>query len=71
MPLRFLEKLRRSYLEGFGGLGFTTPVVSYAPRPIFMSVSKLLGIMDSVGKSRKEPASSLLRGMGVRESMVD
>ena len=61
-PLAVLEGVRQLYLEGFGGLGLTTPVVSYAPRPIFISVSRACDIMDVVVVSgQKDQAVSSLK----------
>ena len=33
-------------MEGLGGFGLLTPVVSYAPRPMFMSISEMFDIID-------------------------
>ena len=48
MPTGILEDVL-VYFEGFGGLGFTTPVVSYAPRPMFM-ISLSRNIIEVNGK---------------------
>ena len=56
-----LELRRDDYLVGFGGLGFVTPVVSYAPLPMFMLLSSVPAIMEDCGDVWRRGGGSLAK----------